>query len=204
MKAESKREEAEVGLRPSVGGILDALNLGEHAVQEKAAEIYSMAAGGSSQGTASREMPAAAVYASCRLLGIPRTLKEVAVASGVRTKRVAKCYRKILTDWDIKVPTQDPAAYVPDIAARAGLDAETYMQALDILEAVGRNGLAVGKDPKGVAAAALYEAYAELHPRPPHGVKAEVTQKDIADAAGVVEVTVRNSSRSIRSVLGRG
>ena len=204
MKAESKREGGEAALRSSIRGILEALNLGEPAVHEKAAEIYSKAAYGSSQGTASREMPAAAVYASCRLLGIPRTLKEVAVASGLRTKRVARCYRKILTDWDIKVPTQDPATYVPDIAARVGLDAQSYMRALDILEAVRRNGLAVGKDPKGVAAAALYEAYAELHPRPPHGIKAEVTQKDMADAAGVVEVTVRNRSYAIRSMLGRG
>lgn len=204
MKAESNREEAEAGLRSSIRGILDALNLGEPAVHKKAAEIYSMVAYGSSQGTASREMPAAAVYASCRLLGIPRTLKEVAVASGLRTRRVARCYRNILTDWDIRMPAQNPATYVPDIAARVGLDAQSYMRALDILEAVKRNGLAVGKDPKGVAAAALYEAYAELHLRPPYGVKAEVTQKDIADAAGVVEVTVRNRSHAIRSLLGRG
>ncbi|MDG7022936.1 MAG: transcription initiation factor IIB family protein [Nitrososphaerota archaeon] len=190
-ESESKRES-------SIRGILDALDLGGPAVHEKTAEICSMAADGSSQGTASREMSAAAVYASCRLLGIPRSLKKVAVASGLRTKRVARRYRKILTDWDIKVPAQDPAAYVPDIAARVGLDAQSCMRALDILEAVKKYGLAVGKNPTGVAAAALYEAYAELHPRLHHGVKAEVTQKDIADAAGVVEVTVRNRVREMQ------
>jgi len=53
-----------------------------------------------------------------------------------------------------------------------------------------------------MAAGAPYEVYAELHPRPPHGVEAGVTQKDVADAAGVAEVTVRNRTQAIRSALG--
>lgn len=197
------QDEAEIGSLSSIGAILDALDVGEPSVRMKAVEIYSAAADGS-RGTSHRELQAAAVYASCRLLGIPKTLREVAAASSVRTKSAARCYRRILTNCDIKVPIQDPATYVPEIAAKVGLGAEAYMRALEILEVVKRNGLAVGKDPKGVAAAALYEAYAELHPRPPHNVKAELTQKDIADAAGVVEVTVRNRSHAIHSVLCRG
>lgn len=199
MKAENERGDKDG--QSSIRGTLDALRVREPGVQEKAAEIYSKMVADGNEGTVHADLGAAAVYASCRLLGIPKTLKDVAAASGVRTKSVARCYRRILVDWNMKMPVQDPIAYVPDIAAKVGLDAETYMRALDILEVTKRSSVAVGKDPKGVAAAALYEAYAELHPMPPHGVKAEVTQKDIADAAGVVEVTVRNSSHAIRYVV---
>ena len=184
-----------------VQGIMDRLGLTDAYLRGKTFEIYSDVR--DCRGVSHREVQGAAVYASCRLLGVPKSLKEVAVASGTRGKAIAKCYRSILLDFDLKVPVQDPVSYLPDIAAKAGLDAQTVRLGIEILEAAKRARITVAKDPRGTAAAALYEAYAELHPRPPHGVKAEVTQKDIADAAGVVEVTVRNRSNAIRSVLGR-
>ena len=180
--------------------IMDRLGITSPYFRGKAFEIYLDAR--DKRGLSHREVQGAAVYASCRLLGVPKSLKEVAVASGTRGKAIARCYRSILLDFDLKVPVQDPVSYLPDIAAKAGLDAQTVRLGIEILEAAKRARITVAKDPRGMAAAALYEAYAELHPRPPHGVKAEVTQKPIADAAGVDEVTVRNRSNAIRSVLG--
>lgn len=185
-----------------IQGIMDRLGLTSPYLRGKTLEVYLEVR--DSQGISHRETLAAAVYASCRLLGVPKTLKDLAAASGLKAKAIARCYRSILLDFDLKMPVQDPAAYIPNIAARAGLDPQTVRRGLEILEAAKKAGITAAKDPTGTAAGALYEAYAELHQRPPYGVKAEVTQKDIAEAAGVVELTVRNRSHAIRSLLGRG
>ncbi|MGA3112481.1 MAG: AsnC family transcriptional regulator, partial [Candidatus Bathyarchaeia archaeon] len=50
-----------------------------------------------------------------------------------------------------------------------------------------------GKDPMGLAAAALYIACLQNDER--------VTQKDVAEAAGVTEVTVRNRYKLLRTQL---
>lgn len=182
-----------------IQGIMDRLGITSPHFRGKTFEIYLDAR--DKWGLSHGELQGAAVYASCRLLGFPKTLKEVAVASGMRCKAIARCYRSILLEFDLKMPVQDPASYLPDIAAKARLDAQTIRLGMEILEAATKARITVAKDPRGMAAAALYEAYAELHQRPPHGVKADVTQKTVADAAGVAEVTVRNRSCAIRSVL---
>ena len=180
-------------------GIMDRLGITSPHFRGKAFEIYLDAR--DKRGLSHREVQGAAVYASCRLLGVPKTLKDVAFASGMRCKAIARCYRSILLEFDLKVPVQDPASYLPDISAKAGLDAQTVDLGIKILEAAKKARITVSKDPRAMAAGALYEAYAELHQRPPHGVRADVTQKTVADAAGVAEATVRNRSYAIRSVL---
>lgn len=182
-----------------IQGIMDRLGITSQYLRGKAFEIYLDAR--DKRGLSHGELQGAAVYASCRLLGFPKTLKDVAVASGMRRKVIARCYRSILLESDLKMPVQDPGAYVSDIAIKAGLDTQTVRLGMEILEAAKKARITVAKDPRGMAAAALYEAYAELHLRSPRGVKADVTQKTVADAAGVTEATVRNRSCAIRSVL---
>ena len=50
-----------------------------------------------------------------------------------------------------------------------------------------------GKDPMGLAAAALYVACVMLGE--------SKTQKDVAEAAGVTEVTIRNRYKGLKTVL---
>jgi transcription initiation factor TFIIB len=141
---------------------------------------------------------AATVYASCRLLGVPRTLKDVSAAAGVRASEIAREYRRILLEESLRVRLPDPAAYIPDIARRADLGPTVERRAIEIVSTLKGIGATAGKAPTTVAAASLYVAYAELHPMRGEG---EPTQKSIADAAGVTEVSVRNRSHAIRSDL---
>ena len=144
---------------------------------------------------------AAAVYASCRLLGVPKTLKDVSAATGVRASDIAREYRRMLLEENLKVRPPDPAAFVPGIARKAGLEPPVERRAVEILSTLKEAQVWVGKAPTVVAAGSLYVAYSELHPVRPEGGP---TRKSIADAAGVNEVSVRNQSRAIRSVLPCG
>ncbi|MDG7012077.1 MAG: hypothetical protein JRN17_03200 [Nitrososphaerota archaeon] len=185
-----------------IPGMLDRLGVASPRVQWVASNIY--LGTGSIRGLPSRGLQAAAVYATCRLLGVPRTLKEVASASGVKAGEVARNYRRVLLETNLRVPVQDPASFVPGIAKRAMLDRNVEKRAVEILSAMKEARLGVGRAPQVVAAATLYAAYSELHPTEPSlREPGQPTQKSIADAAGVTEVSVRNQLRWIRRLLDR-
>lgn len=141
---------------------------------------------------------AATVYASCRVLGVPKTLKDVSAATGVRASDIAREYRRILLEESLRVRQPDSTAFVPDIARRAGLEPMVERRAVEIISTLKEIGATAGKAPTTVAAASLYVAYSELHPIRTEG---EPTQKSIADAAGVNELSVRNRSHAIRPAL---
>ena len=136
---------------------------------------------------------AAALYAACRGSGTPRTLREIAEASLVDKKDVARCYRLLLRELDVHMPIADPLTYVSKIAEKTGISGKTQGAAIQILREARRKRAAAGKDPMGLAAAALYIACLQNNEKK--------TQKDIAEAAGVTEVTVRNRYKTLKKQL---
>ena len=121
-------------------------------------------------------------------------LKEVAADSRIKKKDVARCYRLLLRELDIKMPVEDPIRCVSKIASKADISMKTQRGAIKILKEAQRRGIAAGKDPMGLAAAALYVACVL------EGEKK--TQKDIAEVANVTEVTVRNRYKGLKEALG--
>jgi transcription initiation factor TFIIB len=84
--------------------------------------------------------------------------------------------------------------FVSGIASKLNLRRDTEMKAIEILvRARKRNGLS-GKDPRGIAAAALYKACVENSDKR--------IQKEVAAAAGTTEVTLRNRLRGLEKTLG--
>jgi transcription initiation factor TFIIB len=164
------------------------------AVKEKAAVIYRKALDqGLVRGRSIAAIAAASLYAACRLTGTPRNLKEISEASLVGRKDVARCYRLLLRELDLAMPIADPSVYLSKIAERAGISGHIQANALKILNEARRKRISAGKDPMGLAAAALYIAsYLAGEKR---------TQKEIADAAGVTEVTVRNRYKTLKRQL---
>jgi len=73
------------------------------------------------------------------------------------------------------------------------LSAETQSNAIEILEKAQKAELTSGRGPTGIAAAALYVS-ALLH-----GEKR--TQREVADVAGVTEVTIRNRYKELLDEL---
>ena len=171
----------------------DKLSLTD-AVIEKAAYTYRKAVekklvkGRSIQG-----IVAACVYAACRDTETPRTLDNVADGINIRRKDVARCYRLVFRELDLKVPVADPINGIPRIASIAGLGEKTKRKAVEILRKAKKIGVVAGKDPSGLAAAALYLACITEG-----GNK---TQKEISQASGVTEVTIRNRCAGLRVFL---
>jgi len=163
-------------------------------VREEAAVIYRKALDKNLvQGRAISAIIAASLYAACRLTRTPRTLKEITRYSSYDRKEVARCYRLLIRRLGLHMPVPEPQLRVPKIAAKAGIGARTQQTAVEILKKAERAKATAGKHPMGLAAAALYIACVINHKK--H------TQKTIGEAAGVTEVTIRNSFKNLKNAL---
>ena len=136
---------------------------------------------------------AASVYAACRVLGVPRPLKEVTKASKRLHSEVAMTYRLLHKELSLRPPVDGPYKFIPSIAAKLEVQQPTEQLAVRILRKADENKELTGKDPRGLAAAALYMACQET--------KEKRVQRVIAKAAGTTEVTLRNRYRGLKEAL---
>ena len=88
----------------------------------------------------------------------------------------------------MRVPV--PAEFVDRIGSDAGLPITVRNRARDLLAAVRDAGDHIGQSPPGLAAAALYGAATE--------VEFDITQADLADAAGVSVVTLSRQWQTVK------
>ncbi len=171
----------------------DKLSLSDTVIQ-KSAYIYRKALekklvrGRSIQG-----LVAACLYAACRNTETPRTLQDISNGMNVRKKDIARCYRLIFRELELKMPVVDPIKGVSRIASVAELSEKTKRKAIQILNQAKDSGLVAGKDPMGIAAASLYLACITT---------GEIkSQKEISIASGITEVTIRNRCAGLRKML---
>ena len=163
-------------------------------IRGRAAVIYRKALNeGLVRGRSIAAIVAGALYVACRFAKIPKSLKEVAKASIRDEKEVARSYRLLVRRLKLEMPIHDPLEYISKIAGKAGLSGEIQGLAVRILRKAQRKRLTTGKDPRGVAAAALYIA-CKLKGK-------KVTQKEIALAANITEVTLRNRKKGLAERL---
>jgi len=135
-------------------------------------------------------MVGASIYAACRLRSAPRSLEEISRHSRVTKKKIGQHYRLLVEKLGLRMPISEPANYVPRFITQLGLPGKVQRRVLEILEdAKKQRSLITGRDPRGLAAAAIYIASILEDSR--------VTQRDIAMAAGVTEVTVRNRYKEL-------
>jgi transcription initiation factor TFIIB len=163
-------------------------------VKERAAFLYRRAL--DKRLVRGRSIPAimaACLYTACREVAIPRTLNEFSEKTTLRRKEIARSYRLILIELNLQMPTPNAQDRVPKIAANADISEKIQHTAIDILRQAARCKSTAGKDPTGLAAAALYIAsYLNNEKR---------TQQIIAKAAKVTEVTIRNRYKELTKTL---
>nr|WP_295001487.1 transcription initiation factor IIB [uncultured Methanobrevibacter sp.] len=166
-------------------------NLGiPRSIREDAALIYRTAARKKLiRGRSIEGMVAASIYTACRRNNIPRTLDEVAEIFKVAKKQIGKNYRFLSKKLNIKLKPTSPADYVPRFASQLELSGRVESKAIEIINEAKNKGLLNGKGPTGVAATALYVASILMGERK--------TQRDIAEIAGVTEVTIRNRYKEL-------
>jgi len=136
---------------------------------------------------------AAALYAACRQCQVPRTLDEIADAARLNRKEVGRTYRFIARELGIHLKPTTPIDYIPRFASELGLSGETQSKAIEILRRAMSEELTSGRGPTGVSAAALYIASVLQDERR--------TQREVANIAGVTEVTIRNRYKELSEKL---
>ena len=163
-------------------------------VEEEAAMIYTQAVQrGLVRGRSMESVVAGALYAACRRHEVPRTLDELSEASGIEKKEIGRTYRFVTRELGISILPSNPADYIARFASSLKLSAESQSRAVEILEMAQKAELTSGRGPTGIAAAALYVAALI------HGEKR--TQREVADVAGVTEVTIRNRYKELLEKL---
>jgi transcription initiation factor TFIIB len=171
----------------------DKLGLSD-AVVEKVAYIYRKAQERQLvRGRTISGVLAAAIYIACREMGVSRTLKDIATYSNVKFKEVAKSYRMLCLELDLKIPIVDPMKYIAKVANKANLSEKTKRQAAEIMDNVTKKEISVGKNPMGLAASVLYISSMKTGEN--------ITQGDLSNAAGVTEVTLRNRYKDLMNRL---
>ena len=164
------------------------------AVIEKAAYIYRKALDkGLVRGRSISALMASALYAACRDTATPRNLKDIEIAANIKRKDIARCYRLLVKELDLKMPVTDSIQCVARIASKIGIEEKAKRYAMQVLKRAQEKEVSAGKDPMGLAAAALYLACVKTGE--------DKTQRDIAEAANVTEVTIRNRYKGLKELL---
>ncbi len=171
----------------------DKLSLPD-SVLEQAAYIYRKALDKKLvRGRSISGMIGSALYAACREVETPRTIKEIAETSNIKKGDLAYYYRLLVKELDLKMPVVDSVQNVARIASKIGLTEKTKRYAIEILRKAEENKTSSGKNPMGLAAAALYLSCAKN--------REYKTQRDLAEAANITEVTIRNRCKGLREML---
>ena len=166
-----------------------ALNL-PRTVRETAAMIHRRAVreklirGRSIQG-----VTAAVLYAACRQCNVPRTLEEISGIANLSKKEIGRNYRNISRKLELKLLPTTPQDYISRFCSRLKLSHNVQIKTVNILKKASGNELTSGRGPTGMAAAALYIASLLCGERR--------TQREVAEIAGVTEVTVRNRYKEL-------
>lgn len=128
-------------------------------VHEEIAKKYEQAVDrGLVRGRSMESVIAALIYAVTREMSTPRTLEEIAEASGVDRREIGRTYRYVARELGLRILPALPEDYVPRFASMLGLSDKVQAKAIQLLKEAKKNEITSGKGPTGVAAAALYIA----------------------------------------------
>jgi len=136
---------------------------------------------------------AAIIYAACKEAQIPRTFEKIAEYTGCEVNKVKKAFKKIMKNLSLKLHFQDPLDYLPRFCSRLGLNREVQEKARDLIIKAKEYNLIKGSSPKSIAGAAIYLAAKFFGEN--------ITQWDVAKAAEVTEMTIRNNCKKLQKIL---
>jgi transcription initiation factor TFIIB len=134
-------------------------------------------------------LAASTLYVACREERIPVTLREFAYASGSDPRDVGRCYLELLENMHITRPSMNGKGYVSHLALKRPVSEQARKMSQEMINRMSAEGLG-GRNPMTLAAAALYLACCSLGEN--------VTQSQVAEAAGVGEESVRECCKAIR------
>ena len=166
-------------------------------VRETAAMIYRKAAlKNLIRGRSIEGVTAAALYAACRQCHVPRTLDEISNIAHISRKEIGRTYRYVYRELGLKLLPTSPEDYISRFCSELKLSGDVQAKTLEILQEAAHRELTSGRGPTGIAAASLYIASVLCGERR--------TQREVAEVAGVTEVTIRNRYKELAEKLDIG
>ena len=181
--------------RPKINQLAQKLNIPDH-ILETAWKIYSEVA--KQKLTMGRSIDAfvtSSLYAAIRIHNFPRLLEEVVDVALLPLRSVHRSLglvvRNVLPILKLRYKPISPGPLVYRFGNDLNLSVLVQQKAANMLKTALRHGLKkMGKDPKGLAAAALYIAAKSTTERK--------TQTEISEIARVTEVTLRTRAKQIK------
>ncbi len=165
-------------------------------VMDIALKIYSRAVKKQlTTGRSIENLVAASVFIACRLRTLPRTIEEIAETANIPLKVLAKNYRLLLRELKLNIRPLSGKYFIERFSTELTLSTEVQNRAQELIEIIENSPTIVGKDPKGLAAAAIYVAIRDL------GRKEHRSQTQISDIAHISEVTLRNRVRNLKTAM---
>lgn len=169
----------------------DKLGLSD-AMIDKTAYIYRKALGkGLLKGRSSSAILAAAIYIACREMGATRSLNDISEITDVRRKVISRSLMILIQQLEIIMPLIDPVKCIAKIANKANISEKSKRMAIDVMKDLVNTQVPAGKRPMSLAATILYLCCMRNNEG--------VTQRHLAEAAGVTEVTLRNIIKGLKS-----
>jgi len=169
--------------------IADELNLPQN-TRETAAMIYRRAVTqGLIRGRTIQSVVASAIYMSCRQCQVIRSLEDVAKAATITRKEAARNYRHLYKQLQPEVPQVDKDNLITKYVNQLRISGQTERLCRKVMDQAAEQRLTIGRAPEGITAAALYIA-CKIN-------QEDRTQGEIAKAAQITEVTIRNRYKEL-------
>jgi transcription initiation factor TFIIB len=182
--------------RPALAQCAERLSL-PPVVQSEAERIFREAkTAGAFRGRNLPSCVGATIYAACRRFMLPRTLGEVARASGARRAEVGRAFKVVQRHIRTPIPSTGTKAFLHRYAAELALSAPVRSSVEEMLDEAYQNPELSGISPHGLVAALIYLASER------HGERRSRAQ--VARVSAVTEVTLRSTSRLVDRLIGRG
>jgi len=156
-------------------------------LRRDAADIYCEAFLEETDGRDTNTMVAACVRLASLQDNRPIPTGRLTESSDIDSGQFHRNCSVLCDELDHTSPTPEPADYLLFLDDEFTVDEDHLQASTDLLEDIASSSSLVGKDPSGIAAAALYVTGEEL------------TQADVAEAVGVSTETVRNRVAQLRS-----
>ncbi|MGI0141231.1 MAG: hypothetical protein ACREBF_01080 [Candidatus Micrarchaeales archaeon] len=156
------------------------------------------------RGRATDGMALAALYQICENHKLGITMSELSDVIGLSTKTLFSCVRSIKEA--LPLPKEDGAGgavgtsvsgtkFISKIASVAGISVKNSRIAFELLDRLEKETTYTqGKNPKALAASMIY--YVEIK-----DAQSDISQKDIADAACITTVTIRNRVLELQEIV---
>jgi len=169
----------------TISNMADRINLTK-TITDRANKLFKTVHDGKNlKGRSNDAIAAACMYIACRQEGVPRTFKEIVAVSTVSKKEIGRCFKLILKAHDTSVDLITTGDFMSRFCGTLSLARDVQKAATFIAKKAMDLDIVPGRSPISVAAASIYMAS--------QASSDKRTQREIADIAGVADVTIRQS-----------